>query len=126
MTAKTPRIVLSAMGHFHPANDLSNDFFNSLNIGSAAAWIEEVTGIRNRRSVLTTAQIQKLRAGQTTIDNFRKEQSFASIADMAQAALPMLLERRGQSRTVIGDNGLGDIDLAICGTSVPDFDIPAN
>lgn len=119
MDSKKPRIALTSMGHYHPPTVLDNHFFDSLDIGSTATWIQEVTGIESRRSVLTVEQIRDLRSGKSTTTMLRTAGAFASIAAMAEAAFPLLIERRGTAGTV-------DFDLAVCGTSIPDFDIPAN
>lgn len=123
MTPVKQRLALTAIGHFHPQNELDNQFFDQLDIGSSASWIQEVTGIENRRSVLSQAQVKDLRLGKTTSALLRSQKGFASIADMAAEAYPMFLERRGLSGA---EKEATAFDLAICGTSVPDFDIPAN
>ncbi len=110
---------LHAMGHFHPENVLPNSFFDTLDIGSAGAWIEERTGIRSRRSVLKAEDIHALRYGTKTLTELRAEGRVMSIAELSEKAWEVLLTR-------YPDLDSSTIDTLICGTSIPDFDIPAN
>lgn len=110
---------LHAMGHFHPENILPNSFFDSLDIGSEGAWIEERTGIRSRRSVLSADDILDLRYGRKTLQELRREGKITSIAELSEKAWSVLIER-------YPDLDTASIDTLICGTSIPDFDIPAN
>ncbi len=113
------KIVIQAMGHYHPNTTLDNAFFDELGIGSDAEWILSRTGIRERRSVLTKEQILALKNGTTTLDVLRRDKAFKSIADLAEESYQNLKNR-------FNDNDNTRIDLVIAGTSVPDFDIPAN
>lgn len=110
---------LHAMGHFHPENILPNAFFDTLDIGSEGAWIEERTGIRSRRSVITAEDITNLRYGRKTLEQLRKEGRVMSIADLSKQAWDVLMKR-------LPDFDSSTVDTLICGTSIPDFDIPAN
>jgi 3-oxoacyl-[acyl-carrier-protein] synthase-3 len=110
---------LHAMGHFHPENTLPNAFFNTLDIGSEGAWIEERTGIRSRRSVLMGEDIRALRHGSKTLAQLRAEGRIMSIAELSEKAWQVLIAR-------YPDIDTSTIDTLICGTSIPDFDIPAN
>jgi 3-oxoacyl-[acyl-carrier-protein] synthase-3 len=111
-------VYLYSLGHFHPPEVLDNQFFNDLGIGSEASWIEDRTGIRERRSVLNQATIKKIQTGETNLDQLRQEGLIPSIPDMAEPAWKLL------------DSRLPTADLRaealICGTSIPDYDIPAN
>lgn len=115
----TPQAYVHALGHFHPETVLDNMFFDELGIGSDHNWIEERTGILSRRSVLSKSVIQALRHGQTTLDKLRAEGEVMSIAEMSKQAWSCLRERYTDLQT-------NEIDALICGTSVPDYDIPAN
>ncbi len=110
---------LHAMGHFHPENVLPNAFFDTLEIGSEGAWIEDRTGIRSRRSVLNATDIKDLRYGIKTLQQLREEGRVMSLADLSAEAWKSLLAR-------YPDLDGSSIDTLICGTSIPDFDIPAN
>ena len=110
---------LHAMGHFHPENLLPNSFFDSLEIGSDGSWIEDRTGIRSRRSVLCADDIRDLRFERKTLQQLRDEGRVMSIADLSIEAWKVLITR-------YPDLDPKTIDTLICGTSIPDFDIPAN
>ena len=117
---KSP-LVLTGMGHFFPENVLDNQFFDSLNIGSSAEWIDERVGIHERRSVMTREDIVRLRNKEVTRDELVRAGRIMSIAEMSRAPWHMAIERAGFK----GD-AVPPIDTVICGTSVPDNDIPAN
>lgn len=108
---------INAIGHFHPDNQIDNSFFSELNNGSDADWVLERTGIKSRRSVLTPQDILDLRFEKTTVQKLRDEGKFVTIAEMSKLAWKQLLR---------GGHPIAEIDFLICGTSVPDFDIPAN
>ncbi|MBC7661357.1 MAG: ketoacyl-ACP synthase III [Chitinophagaceae bacterium] len=110
---------LHAMGHFHPETVVPNSFFDTLDIGSEESWIEDRTGIRSRRSVLAIEDIADLRWGRKTLQQLRQEGRVLSIADFATEAWKCLITR-------YPDLDPKTIDTLICGTSIPDFDIPAN
>ncbi len=110
---------IHALGHFHPPTILGNEFFDGLDIGSQGDWVEERTGIRERRSVLSHADVLALASGQTTMEGLRAAGRVMSIAEMAEHAWVVLRERYPELEPT-------HIEALICGTSVPDFDIPAN
>jgi 3-oxoacyl-[acyl-carrier-protein] synthase-3 len=119
------RIVLTGMGHFFPDTVLDNQFFDELNIGSAAQWIDERVGIKERRSVMAREDIIKLRHGQTTRAELVQSGRIMTIASMVEAPWRQAKQRALAARPA-GNPGDVTIDTAICGTSVPDWDIPAN
>ena len=51
---------LLGLGHFHPENEITNSFLESLDIGTNDAWIMERVGIRSRRSVLPLLPLNDL------------------------------------------------------------------
>jgi len=114
-------LVITGMGHFFPENVLDNEFFDSLNIGSSAEWIDERVGIQERRSVMTRDDIVRLRHKEVTRDELFRAGRIMSIAEMSREPWRMAIERAGFT----GD-ATPPIDTVICGTSVPDNDIPAN
>ncbi len=115
----TPGAYIHALGHFHPETLLENSFFEELDIGSDTAWVEERTGIMARRSVLDKDSIRALSRGNTTLAQLRAEGKVLSIANMSVPAWALLRERYPDLKPE-------NIDAVICGTSIPDFDIPAN
>lgn len=117
-TRQPTRSFIIGMGHYHPPNELDNEFFNELGIGSDPSWIEERTGIRSRRSVMERDNIIRLRDGTATLEQLRDEGLVPTIADISEPAWKHL-----QSRFKEENKG---VEALICGTSVPDFDIPAN
>jgi 3-oxoacyl-[acyl-carrier-protein] synthase-3 len=108
------------MGHWFPETVLDNQFFDELGIGSSAQWIDDRVGIRQRRSVLTREDIKSLRHGQTTREALVREGRIMTIAAMCREPWRTAKERSG-----LDERG-GQVDQVICGTSVPDWDIPAN
>ena len=105
---------LHALGHFHPENRISNDFLESLDIGTTDAWIVERVGIRSRRTVLSLDYLR-----QTHNRDLRAafEASTHSNADMGARAAEMALARAGVDKH--------DIGMVIAGSSAPDTVSPA-
>jgi 3-oxoacyl-[acyl-carrier-protein] synthase-3 len=106
------------MGHYFPENILDNKFFDRLDIGSAADWIQDRVGILERRSVLTPQQILALRMGQTNRQTLKDQGAIESIASMSEKAWKVATSRAH----IVRD----EIDTVIGGTSIPDDDIPAS
>ena len=52
---------LHSLGHFHPENEITNQFLEELDIGTDDAWILERVGIRARRTALDLDYIRKTR-----------------------------------------------------------------
>lgn len=113
-------IVLTGMGHFFPENILDNDFFASLDIDSSAEWINERVGIKERRSVLTPEQIRDIRFGKTTREQLVAEGKLMTMAEMSKSSWETAAKRANFSDRHIYP------DLVLSGSSVPDWDIPAN
>ena len=81
------------MGHWFPETVIDNDFFDSLDIGSAAQWIESRIGIKERRTVLRRDHIVALRRGQTSHKELRQEGAIPTIASIAPVPWRMALDR---------------------------------
>lgn len=116
-SSSEPRLVVTGVGHWFPETVLDNAFFDSLDIGSDAKWIEDRVGIRERRSVLAREDIVRLRRGEITRAELVKEGRLMTMASMSKAPWAQAIDRAGE---------VPNIDLVIAGTSVPDWDIPAN
>ncbi len=101
------------MGHYSPPNKISNDFFDSLNIGSEAHWIQEKTGISQRYSVLTQEHIKDIKDKKTTVKDLKDLKEVETLASMGKKAW-------------LKTELINHPEILICGTSIPDFDIPAN
>ncbi len=118
MYFQDPPIVLTAMGHYHPDNRIPNSFFEQLDIGSDSSWIEQRTGIRSRRSVLAQQDLLDLRRGKVSILDLHAKKRVMTISEMAAKSWSVAQQRL--------HNGNRNVDLLICGTSIPDYCIPAN
>ncbi|MDQ3230905.1 MAG: ketoacyl-ACP synthase III [Pseudobdellovibrionaceae bacterium] len=112
-------VYIHALGHYHPDTVVDNSFFEELDIGSESSWVVERTGIEARRSVLQLDDIRALRRGEKTLNQLRDEGRVMSIATMSEPAWALLRSRYPELKPAA-------IDALICGTSIPDFDIPAN
>lgn len=117
--ASKQQAVITAMGHWFPPHVIDNDFYQQLDIDSSSEWIEARTGIRTRRSVLSPQQISDLRYARTSVTAMRDAGCSWDIGSFAQAAFTRLQARHAVE---ISHSEW----LVICGTSVPDWDIPAN
>lgn len=118
--SKQPRIVLTGMGHWFPDTILDNPFFDALDIGSSAQWIDERVGIKERRTVMTRQDIMDLRRGLITRAELVAQGRLMTMAEMAKE--PWLMAKSRSERA----GGSTALDQLIAGTSVPDWDIPAN
>lgn len=118
--AKQPRVVLTGMGHWFPDTVLDNPFFDALDIGSSASWIDERVGIKERRSVLARQDIMDLRKSEITRAELVAQGRVMTMAEMAKE--PWLMASGRAQRA----GGKTQLDTLIAGTSVPDWDIPAN
>ncbi|MEY4631315.1 MAG: hypothetical protein RIQ81_1435 [Pseudomonadota bacterium] len=121
--AKTPanqRIFITAFGHFVPANVIDNEFFGTLDIGSDGQWIVDRVGIRERRSILTTAELRALRRREITRDDLWAAGRIMTFGKMAASAWEHGMSRAGRRTADL------HADAVIGGTSVPDSDIPSH
>lgn len=118
MQGQPGKIVITGMGHYVPPHRIPNSFFDSLGIDSSGEWIADRTGIEARFSVLTEADIRNLRNRITTVALMSKEGRLMTLAEMGKKAWESALE--GYHADTFNP------ELAICGTSVPDYEIPAN
>lgn len=120
MIPNVRRIVMTGLGHWFPENILDNQFFDALDIGSSAQWIDERVGIKERRSVLSREDIMRLRRGEVTRQELVQTGRVMTMSEMSKEPWAMTVKRSGAlARGVKPDQVLG-------GTSVPDWDIPAN
>ncbi len=105
---------LHGIGHFHPENEITNEFLCDLDIGTSAEWILERTGIRSRRTVLP---LDYIRATRNRDVRAASEAAVYSNADLGARAAEIAMARAGVDRR--------DIGLVIAGGSVPDSATPA-
>ncbi|MAG32444.1 MAG: 3-oxoacyl-ACP synthase [Deltaproteobacteria bacterium] len=105
---------LLGLGHFHPENEITNQFLEGLDIGTNDEWITERTGIHSRRTSLPLDYIR---------ETFNQDPSAAieaaeiSNAGMGANAARMALRRAGVDAS--------DIGLVIGGGCAPDTTSPA-
>lgn len=105
---------LLGIGHFHPENEISNAFLESLDIGTNDPWIMERVGIRSRRTVLPLDYIRETRNRETRAG---AEAADYSNAELGARAAHIALERAGISAS--------DVGLVIGGSCAPDTVSPA-
>ncbi len=106
------------MGHEVPENCIENSFFTTLDIGSSSDWVVEKTGIKSRYSVLTPNLIRSLRSGKYQYLELKKKGKIRTLADLSL--------KPWKTAISVGQKENYDPPLLICGTSTPDYDIPAN
>ena len=105
---------LLGIGHFHPENEITNAFLESLDIGTNDQWIMDRVGIRSRRTVLPLDYIRETRNRET------REAGRVALhanAELGAHAARMALERAGISAQ--------DVGLVIGGSCAPDTVSPA-
>ncbi|MGH7898437.1 MAG: 3-oxoacyl-ACP synthase III family protein, partial [Candidatus Binatia bacterium] len=105
---------LHGLGHFHPENEITNQFLESLDIGTSDRWIVERVGIRSRR---TSLSLDYIRDTKNRDPRAAAEASIYSNADMGARAAEMALARAGVAKQEIG--------MVLAGSSAPDTVSPA-
>jgi len=105
---------LHGLGHFHPENEITNDFLESLDIGTSGAWILDRVGIRTRRTVLSLDYIRETR---NRDPRAAFEASLHTNAAMGARAAEVAIRRAGIAKE--------DIGLVVAGSSAPDTVSPA-
>lgn len=105
---------LHGFGHFHPENEITNAFLESLDIGTTEEWILERVGIRSRRTVLPLEYIRDTR---NRDPRGALEASRYTNAELGRRAAELAISRAGIDRR--------DIGMLLAGTSVPDTTCPA-
>ena len=108
-------LYLHGLGHFHPKNEITNQFLTDLDIGTNQEWIEERVGISTRRTVLPLDYIRETR-NRNVMEGFEAREY--THADTGSIAAKMALERAG----ITSD----DIGMVIAGSSCPDHMSPAD
>ena len=107
-------LYLHGVGHFHPDNELTNAFFEDLDIGTNQKWIVDRTGIHSRRTVLPLSYIKETRNQDVRAAS---EAADYTNAELGQRAAEMAIARAGICKQ--------DIGLVVGGGSVPDYGTPA-
>jgi 3-oxoacyl-[acyl-carrier-protein] synthase-3 len=106
---------LHGLGHFHPENEITNQFLTDLDIGTNAQWIEERTGILSRRTVMSLDYIRETR----NRDLARAPEACVyTHAETGKRASEMALRRAGLTPA--------DIGMVIAGGCNPEWMSPAD
>jgi 3-oxoacyl-[acyl-carrier-protein] synthase-3 len=105
---------LLGLGHFHPENEITNQFLEDLDIGTNDEWILERTGIRSRRTALPLDYIRETR---NKDPRAAVEAAVMSNAETGAQAAKLALSRAGIAA--------GDVGLLIGGGCAPDTVTPA-
>jgi len=106
---------LHGLGHFHPENEITNQFLTDLDIGTNEQWISERVGIRSRRTVLP---LDYIRETKNADPRQALEVALYSHADTGKRAAEMALARAGLDAS--------DIGMVIAGSCYPDNMSPAD
>ncbi len=107
-------LYLHGIGHYHPETEITNQFFEELDIGTNDEWIMERVGIRSRRTVLPLDYIRQTRNSDTRASN---EAAVLTNAEAGAHAARMAVGRAGIN--------MNDIGLVIAGGVAPDTVSPA-
>lgn len=106
---------LHGLGHFHPENEITNDFLEGLDIGTNDEWILERVGIRSRR---TTLPLDYIRTTKNLDPREAAEASLYSHAEAGRSASELAIERAGIAKS--------DIGMVLAGSSMMDTATPAD
>jgi len=90
---------LLGLGHFHPENEITNQFLEDLDIGTNDEWIMERTGIRSRRTALSLDYIRETRNADP---RGAIEAAEISNAQMGARAAELALTRAGVAVSEVG------------------------
>ena len=105
---------LLGLGHFHPENEITNQFLEDLDIGTNDEWILERTGIHSRRTALPLDYIRETR---NKDPRAALEAATISNAETGARAAEMALARAGVLAS--------DVGLLIGGGCAPNTVSPA-
>jgi 3-oxoacyl-[acyl-carrier-protein] synthase-3 len=114
LTLQLDGLQLHGLGHFHPENEITNAFLESLDIGTTEDWIMDRVGIRSRR---TTLPLEYIRETRNQDPRAGIEAADYSNADLGHRAAAMALDRAGVTPDQVG--------MVIAGGCAPDYAIPA-
>ncbi len=107
-------VYVHGIGHFHPENEITNQFLVDLDIGTTPDWIVERVGIQSRRTVLPLDYIR------TTRNRDVRAAGGASLytnAEMGRRAAERAIARARLRRE--------DVGMVLAGGSAPDTSSPA-
>jgi len=107
-------LYLHGVGHFHPENEISNQFLEDLDIGTNDQWILDRVGIRSRRTVLPLEYIHKTKNAEP---RDAMEAALYTNADLGRRAVELAVSRAGIEKS--------DVGMLIAGSSAMDTATPA-
>jgi 3-oxoacyl-[acyl-carrier-protein] synthase-3 len=107
-------LFLHSVGHFHPENEITNQFLEDLDIGTNDQWIVDRVGIRSRRTVLPLEYIRDTRNAEPRA---AMEAALYSNADVGKRAAELAIARAGIRKS--------DVGMLIGGSSLMDTTSPA-
>jgi len=107
-------LYLHGIGHFHPENEISNQFLEDLDIGTSDQWIIDRVGIRSRRTVLP---LEYIRETKNYEPRAAMEAALYTNADLGRRAAELAISRAGIEKS--------DVGMLIGGTSLMDTTSPA-
>jgi 3-oxoacyl-[acyl-carrier-protein] synthase-3 len=107
-------LYLHGVGHFHPENEISNQFLEDLDIGTNDQWILDRVGIRSRRTVLPLEYIHKTKNAEP---RDAMEAALYTNADLGRRAVELAISRAGIEKS--------DVGMLIAGSSAMDTATPA-
>ena len=92
-------VYVHALGHFHPENEVTNEFLEELDIGTDDEWIQERVGITSRRTVLPLEYIRETK----NVDvRAATEATEYTTSDLGVRAAELAISRAGISKADIG------------------------
>jgi 3-oxoacyl-[acyl-carrier-protein] synthase-3 len=107
-------LYLHGIGHFHPENEISNQFLEDLDIGTNDQWIIDRVGIRSRRTVLPLDYIRETKNAEP---RDAMDAALYSNAEIGRRATEIAISRAGIEKS--------DVGMLIGGTSLMDTTSPA-
>lgn len=109
MSELLPGLQVLSFGHFHPDNVISNEFLESLDIGTSDEWIMERVGIRTRR---TTMPLDYIASTRNKDPRAAEEAADYSLTETGVRAARMAIARAGIN--------VQDIGMVLAGSSSMD------
>lgn len=106
-------LYLHGLGHFHPDNEISNQFLQELDIGTHHDWIMERVGIETRRTALSLDYIRETRNQDVRA---ACEAADYSLAQTGAMAAELAIQRAGIDKSQVG--------LVLAGSSAGDTYTP--
>ncbi len=108
-------LYLHGLGHFHPENEITNEFLEELDIGTNDEWILERVGIHSRR---TTLPLDYIRTTKNRDPREAAEATLYTHADAGRRAAEVAIARAQIDKT--------DIGMVLAGSSMMDTATPAD